>query len=204
MLRTPLLLAALALALAPAADAQIGLKAGLNTSFLGGDDIGTDAEPRLGFVGGVTARLNVNPAFAIQAEALYSQKGDRLPGFADEGGDIVTALDYVEIPVTARIGVPLSPLLDAGVSLGAAAGIPINARKKDDDGEFGSIDAKTDFGAVIGVDVGSGPFYVDGRYTHGFTRAIEEDSALGIEPDAFNRSVSFTFGYRFGSSGPRY
>ena len=114
-----LLLASLA---APAsAKASFGVKAGLNTAFFSGDDADLtddgqdDDSPRLGFVGGLTSRCTLNPTVALQLEALYSQKGGVYEN--TRGDDEVTMLDYLEVPASVRFGVPLSPLLDAGVSL---------------------------------------------------------------------------------------
>ena len=113
-----------ALLAAPAiAQPSVGVKAGLNTAFFSGDDA-VDSDPRLGFVGGLAARLPVNPAVAVQLEALYSQKGETFEN--SNGVDEVTKLSYLEIPASVRLSVPLSPLLDAGVHVGGYAGIPLS------------------------------------------------------------------------------
>ena len=50
--------------------------------------------------------------------------------------------------------------------------------------------------------MGSGPFYVEGRYSLGLANAIDFDAVLGDDVDKKNQVVSFTLGYRFG--GRRY
>lgn len=205
-MRTSLSLLALGAALlaAPASQAQssIGLKAGLNTAFFSGDDA-VDSEPRLGFVGGLSGRYQVNPSVAVQLEALYSQKGDVFEYVDDLGFDVTetTKLDYVEIPASVRLSVPLSPLLDAGVSVGGYVGIPVKSEVEVDDVLATELDASTDYGALLGVDIGSGPFYVDARYTLGLSEAVDYDPDLEFAPDYKNQVVSFTFGYRFGGGG---
>ena len=208
-MRSLLLLAAALLVTLPAtAQTTFGLKAGLNTSFLSGDDAGDsgtdigETQPRLGLVGGAVLRYNVNPGFALQAEALYSQKGDVLNAFDEDGGDLVTQLDYVEVPVMARISAPLGTTLDGGVTLGGYAGFPVRSRVSDDLGEVDDIEARTDYGLLLGLDAGSGPYYIEGRYTLGLAKPIEFDTVLGTDPDLRNQTVSLTFGVRFG--GPRY
>lgn len=193
------LLASLA---APAsAQASVGLKAGLNTSFFSGDDA-NDSGARLGFVGGLTTRYAVNPSVAVQLEALYSQKGESYENRA--GLDENTRLDYIEIPASVRFGVPLSPLLDAGVSLGGYVGIPLSGRIEVDGVRATDPEINTDYGALIGVDVGSGPVYVEGRYSLGLADAIDFDPVLGGDLDKKNQVVSFTLGYRFGGgTAPR-
>ena len=214
-------LAALAAALlaAPAsAQAQIGLKAGLNVANFVGDDA-EGSEARLGFVGGLTGRFDVTPTVAFQLEALYSQKGETLDGdVLDPGRDyqLDTRLNYLEIPASLRFGVPLNPLLDAGVSGGGYVGIPVSTeisadgdvpRALIDDIESDGIDANTDYGVLIGVDVGSGPFFVDARYTLGLAEVTDFDPVFGDGRgqglDRKNSVVQLTLGYRFGGGNAR-
>ena len=214
-------LAALALLLAaPAsAQAQIGVKAGLNVANFVGDDA-DGSEARLGFVGGLTSRFDLTPSVAFQLEALYSQKGELLNSDSivdpDDGGllypnrsfDVDTRLDYIEIPASLRFGVPLSPLLDAGVSVGGYVGIPISSEVSADgdapddildDIELDDVEANTDYGVLIGIDVGSGPFFVDARYTLGLTEVTEfEPIFRDRDLDRKNSVVQLTLGYRFG------
>ena len=187
---------------AASAQPTIGLKAGLNTAFFSGDDA-NNSDPRLGFVGGLTARVPVNPSIAFQVEALYSQKGERFENSA--GFDEVTKLSYLEVPASLRFGVPLSPLLDAGVSVGGYVGVPLDGSVEVDGVEGSDLDLRTDYGALIGVDVGSGPVYVEGRYTLGLAEAIEFDPGIDeFDLDKKNQVVSFTIGYRFGGgTAPR-
>lgn len=192
---------ALALLFAVPASAQtsFAVKGGLNTSFLSGDDA-EESDPSLGFVGGVQARFPFTPSVALQAEALYSQKGDQFDN--DLGFTEATQLDYIEVPVMARLSVPLSPLLDAGVVVGGYAGFPVKSEVTVDGTFESELDASTDYGALVGVDIGSGPFFVEGRYTFGLSDAVDFDPVFDFEPDYRNQVVSFTAGYRFG--GGRY
>ena len=192
------LLAALALVLAAApasAQASVGLKAGLNTAFFSNAE---ESSPRLGAVAGLAGRFAVTPTVALQGEVLYSQKGDV---FDNGDFDEVTKLDYVEIPASVRLSVPLSPLMDAGAYVGGYVGIPVRSQVDVDGTLETDLDVSTDYGALIGVDLGSGPFYVDARYTFGLTEAIDYDPGLDLSPDFKNQVVSLTFGYRFGGGG---
>ncbi|MFN3596138.1 MAG: porin family protein [Rubricoccaceae bacterium] len=200
-MRTLLFAAALAFAAAPAAQAQatIGLKGGLNTSWFSGND-SDNTDPRLGAQAGLMARFNVNPAFALQAEALYSQKGITAESNTPFGNiDGTVALDYLEIPVLARVSVPASPLLDVGIAAGPSIGIPVRTRASLASGAGSTtsdIDARTDVGVAVGLDIGSGPFAVDARYTLGLTRPIN-DSVFG-DPDVRNQNFNVSFIYLFG------
>ena len=199
MTRSLLLSLALLSALPATAQASFAVKGGLNTTFFSGDDA-VESDPRLGAVGGLAVRYPVTPTVSVQVEALYSQKGDQFEN--DFGFTEATRLSYVEVPAMVRLGVPLSPLLDAGVVVGGYAGFPVQAEVTIDGDFEGDLDAGTDYGALVGVDVGSGPFFVEGRYTLGLTDAVDFDPAFEFAPDFRNQAVSFTVGYRFG--GPRY
>lgn len=189
----------LATASSTAAQATFALKGGLNTAFFSGDDA-EESSPRLGFVGGGSARYPINPLLSVQAEVLYSQKGDKFDN--DLGFTETTKLDYIEIPGMLRLGVPLSPLLDAGVVAGGYVGVPVRSEVEIDGELETDLRAATDYGALVGFDIGSGPVYVEGRYTFGLTDAIDFDPGLAFEPDFRNQVASFTIGYRFG--GRRY
>lgn len=211
-LLSPTKLFALALALlvgAPLASAQVpapgsfqaGVKGGLNTAWQTGDAIDAlvdETQPRLGLAAGLVGRYNVTPSFAFQLEALYSQKG-----VTTEDDALTSKIDYVEIPVLARVSVPLSPLLNAGAYVGPSIGIPVNDEVDYDlpnIPETDTFDPATDLGATIGVDIGSGPFFVDARYTFGLSNPYTgeiEDPEDQDELNARNQNVQFTFGYWF-------
>ena len=196
----PLLLSLLLLVAFPAsAQASFAVKGGLNTTFFSGDDA-VESDPRLGAVGGVQVRVPVTPTVSVQAEALYSQKGDQFEN--DLGFTEATRLSYVEVPVMVRLGVPLGEFLQGGVVVGGYAGFPVTSEVTTDGLFENELDAATDYGVLVGVDVGSGPFFVEGRYTAGLAEAVEFDPVFEFAPDFRNQAVSFTVGYRFG--GPRY
>lgn len=198
-----LALAALLVA-APLAQAQasFGLKGGLNTSFFSGPSSeGTSA--KLGAVGGAVLRFDANPGFGLGAEALYSQKGAH-----DDFYDADLHFDYLEIPVYARLAVPVGQTLDGGVQIGGYVGIPLRSGGSDAVGDF-DLDANTDYGALIGLDLGSGPYYVEGRYSLGLAQVSDDpdvfpDLPVGEIPDLKNQTVSLTFGVRFGGGGYGY
>ena len=198
-----LLLAALVAAPSLAhAQVSFGLKGGLNTSFFSGPSAeGTD--PALGAVGGAVVRFDANPGFGIGAEALYSQKGAR-DEFLDETYDF----DYLEVPVYARLAVPVGQTLDGGVQIGGYVGIPLRSGGTDVQGDF-DVDANTDCGALVGFDLGSGSYYVEGRYSLGLGQVTDDETLFtdlpeGLVPDLKNQTISLTFGVRFGGGGSRY
>ncbi|MCD6250117.1 MAG: PorT family protein [candidate division Zixibacteria bacterium] len=94
--------------LAMSADAQIpikfGLKGGINSATVTGDDA-EGYESRSGIVGGVFTRLSLGGPIGIQAELLLASKGAKVT-FIDEATslpvDKTLKADYFEVPVLLR------------------------------------------------------------------------------------------------------
>lgn len=203
-------LLALGLALPAAAQTTYGVRAGLNVSdFVGFDDGDVEVielSPTLGFVGGVFAEVPLSPRLAIRPEVLYTQKGFKVdvPEFLDPGNDLDTDfdVDYIEVPVLARIGVPLSQTLDAGLLLGPTFAFKVNESTGDFDEEIvgGTVEdvfESFDLGIALGLEVGSGPFYVDLRYTPGLLDVIQDDQGAD-DPSIRNSVFSVTGTFKFG------
>ena len=199
-MRYSLLLLAVGLALPAAAQTTFGVRAGLNVAdvsntFEDVDDFGVDAQPRLGFVGGVFAEVPLSPSFAVRPEVLYSQKGARAE-FNDSDGDLTLKIDYLEIPVLARFGVPVSPTLGLGLLVGPAVAFKLNESIDGfDDRDEDVVDA-VDYGVVAGAEVGSGQFFVDLRYTFGLASVAAELDESEDTPrnGVFSVSGTFKFG----------
>jgi hypothetical protein len=205
-----LLASALLFALAPLAAAQptFGVRAGLNVADVSDVDFDrvadfeTDGQPRLGFVGGVFAEIPLTPTFAVRPEVLYSQKGARAVAADDADDDVSLDLDYIEVPVLARVGFPASPTLEVALLAGPSIGFRLSDNLDDID-DFGDDDAvtSTDYAAVVGGEIGSGPFFVDLRYTFGLGD-LGEDFAdeIGVDTDSSPRNGVFavTASYKFG------
>ena len=196
---------ALPLAAPASAQASAGVKAGLSVATLSGDEA-DGLDPRLGFTGGLQLRYDVNPSFALQAEALYAQKGaEDGDDFADPG---TYRLDYIEVPVLARFAIPVSRYADAGIYAGPAFAFPISGEFRSDTDAALDIDydddLKTDIGGAIGVDYYSGPIGIDLRFTTGLQDVFEDGRGF----DARNQAFTVSLGYRFGGGtagrGRRY
>lgn len=190
-------------------DTQIGVKAGINVASFTGDDaeqitdvlgpLGIETSARLGIAAGLAGRYWLSPQIAVQAEALYSQQGWKLE--AEEGdGEGAFELDYIEIPLLLRYGFDLSPTLNGGIYAGPGAGFAINSEITAEDSDE-TLNASIDFGLNAGIQIGSGPFYVDGRFTYGLTNPYSEQDEPGFEgiedADIANQKFQITLGYWF-------
>lgn len=203
----------LGLALPAAAQPTFGIRAGLNVADVSNtfEDIDSgefgfqiDAQPRLGFVGGLFVELPLTPTFAVRPEVLYSQKGAKAVPDADgvdDEEDVTLSLDYIEVPVLARVAIPASPTLEIGLLAGPSFGF-----KLDEGLESGDIDltdgdedfaASTDVGIAVGGEIGSGPFFVDLRYTFGLSD-VSDGEADGDEGTPRNGVFAVTGTFKFG------
>ncbi len=198
-MRTLLFAAALAFVAAPvSAQTQFIVKGGLNTAFFSGSDAG-GTEPRLGAVGGAGLRFNATPSLAVQVEALYSQEGA-----VEDNGEGTYKLDYLDIPILLRAGIPVSPYADAGIYAGPQIGIPLNATFDSEFGRETDEETLTDIGLAIGADYWSGPFGVDLRYVVGLTDTFDDEIGGLFDPlDIQNQTFTVTLGLRFGDTGAR-
>jgi hypothetical protein len=185
----------LTLAFAAPAVAQIsyGARVGVNfadISFDADEDVPTSG--RKGLLAGVFVTIPLG-WLTVQPEAIYTVKGTSL----DIGG--VTSdyiVDYVEVPLLARLRLPRN----AYVVAGPAMAFRLRARSRIDFGgsteEF-DLDEDIesfDLGIVGGVGLDIGRWVVDARYTHGLSD-IDTDTSDDVR--ARNRVVSLSAGFRF-------
>ena len=184
---------------------SLGFQGELTRATIVGPDV--DYDYRKGWGLGAFLHLPVSDMLSVQPEILYLQKGaySSVPF-----GDLLIALDYVEIPVLLRISVSVegtvAPYFLVGPALGFKAGCEITTELNGDEGkmdcdETGFEVKSMDFGGVVGtgLSIGAGPgsIHLGARYNHGFTSLddSEEDWDLG------SRAFSFLAGYSFPIGG---
>jgi hypothetical protein len=181
-----------------AAQAQTGIRFGLKagaslTNFTGKDVEG--AANKFGFNGGVVANFGINDMFSIQPEVLYSMKGAK-----EDGGDGKINLNYIDIPVLAKIATGETGLF---FELGPQVGFLASAKAKDNSASQDVKDAfKTvDFGyaAGVGFQVSSSAM-IGLRYNGGFTDVYKSVNVFGtnIETKAKNSAFQLYVGYMLG------
>jgi hypothetical protein len=178
---------------------SVGVKAGLElASFRGADS--QDGlflySYKPGLHAGLHLRGQIAEPLAVSIEFLFSSKGARLdsntPAMSD--GDYVT--DYIEIPILAELGVPLSGSVHPYATLGPAVAILLNQEYVQTDGarfQLSTVEPITlsfVFGLGTRIDAGrSGAITFDARYDFGLTARSETS-------DATNASLYFTLGYQ--------
>lgn len=174
------------------ADYEIGVKAGVNSSDIQSGQVGGN-ERRQAYVGGGFIEADFAGPFAVEAELLYSQKGDEttIGGAGASQSRFKLKLNYIEVPVLVKLQGPLLGNAEANFYAG-----PTIAFKVGESVEgllpgtqlSGTLAKPTDLGAALGVEfgfgLGEGRFIVDVRFTPGFTQ-IRDDAVLQAGTDTF-------------------
>lgn len=174
-----------------------GVLVGVNLANLtvdtGGPSVNFDSRKAL--VAGVFAVLPVAPRLAIEPGVFYSSQGAKINGEAF-GTSGTIKLNYVQVPVLVRAGVPLAPAVSlrlfGGPSFGFRQSAKVRAEGTDEDikEDVESFDAGFVFGA--GLDVAH--FLVDARYTLGLRNAAKDpDEGESVK----NRVFAIMAGFRF-------
>ena len=188
-------------AAAPSEAAGFGVKVGAAVSNIFGRDV-YDQRFRAGFSYGIFMTYRFGRRFAIQPELLFVMKGSRYVN--GEGPDAyreTMSLEYVELPILAKLSVPLFRGLRTHVFAGPAPAFNIRARV---DARFAgeaqeeTLDNVMGFdiglaaGAGVEIPVGRGAVTFDVRYTAGLTTLSKEP-----DDDIRNGALTFLFGYLF-------
>lgn len=180
---------------------EFGIKAGVALSNIFGRDV-YDQRFRAGFSYGIFMSYRFGSRFAVQPELLFVMKGSKYVN--GEGPDAyreIMSLEYVELPILAKLYVPLFRSFRTHVFAGPAPALNIRARV---DARFAgesqeeALDNVKGFdlglaaGAGIEVPFGRGLVTFDVRYTAGLLTLSKEP-----DDDIRNGSVSFLVGYVF-------
>ena len=160
---------------------EFGAKAGVNFASLYGDHV-ESLDDRTSFHLGLVAELPVSERFSVQPELLYSGQG------ATASGDRTFKLDYVNLPLMAKIYIVEGFSLEAGPQVG------INVVSK---GEFGGDveeieDIETlEFAGALGAGYRfPGNLFFQARYIWGLNPAWEFRELK-------NRVFQLSAGYKF-------
>lgn len=187
---------------------QVGAEGGAAIStFVGNDAL--NAKNNTGGYGGLSFILQPNKsAVGFQTGAMYVQKGAKV---SEEGIRGAIKIDYVEVPVLLRVGVPLSAGFSPTVLVGGSLAWRVRCRVE---ATVGNIEASSScndangFGAGLGVKRFDGglsggvefPLTMGGRYifvpsvryTRGLTKLSDANGS-----DIKNSSVQIGLGFRF-------
>ncbi len=190
---------------ANAQGATAGVEAGVNIANVSFDLSGASVslDHRTGGIGGVFFGVDGKNGGLI-VEVLYTQKGTTIgqsgPGFT---ASTKVKLDYVEIPVLARVNLKASDKVMVHLFVGPAFGIKVKDDIVDTVTENNVTTSETNDANIKGTDVGIvfggrmdfNKFLIDARYDVGLTN-VNKDTGSD-EPKVKNRVFSLMFGVKF-------
>lgn len=180
----------------------IGAKGGIGiTTFKGSNASNIDG--RTSWLGGAFLNAQISPAFNLQPEILFSQKG---ADYTTDGMRRNLVINYFEIPILAKFRLPVDEVFFPHLLLGPNFAFRTNLKYSGMETGSGtqvnmneSEIRKSDVGAIVGAGVDietrySGLFFtVDGRYGFGFNNLDRSDNAVEIK----NAGWSFAVGIGF-------
>lgn len=186
---------------------QIGARAGYNYSTLRGDVAkDTDAKGLSGYNVGLFVEVPVTDRFSVQPEVQYSTQGAKWEGKLL--GDRKLKLQYINVPVLAKVYVADGLNLQAGPQLGFKTGanweydskLFSNTTKINLDDAVSGFDFGLVFGAGYKTPVG---LTIDARYDLGLTNVFDKDNeslktlSVSNDNDFKNGVFSVSLGYQF-------
>jgi hypothetical protein len=186
---------------ATAQSLSLGLKGGVSQGTLVGDDV-SDADYRAGFSGGAYMKYDVNRAFSVQPELLFTMKGAETgvgePSLA--AGEY--EFQYLEIPVLFKLNAPFDGILQPSVYAGPQLGFNLNGDLNDEEIDEESLQT-AEFSGVVGGDLGLdlsdmnvGPLsrvVLDGRYAFGLTNTFDVTGDPSIRTGTFVGTLGLEF-----------
>ena len=173
-----------------------GIKGGVNFSNLTGDGVDgfNDDNARTSFNLGAVLEIPVTERFAVQPEVFYSGQGFDLVQ-RDDAQDTEFQLNYINVPVLAKIYLVQGLYLEAGPQVGFLVDSKIdgpNATIGLDEDNFNDID----FAGAVGVGYKfNGGLFLNARYTQGFSDVYDSGAGNGFDAKngVFAASVGFSF-----------
>ncbi|GAB2551304.1 porin family protein [Spirosoma aerophilum] len=204
------------------AQVQVGIRGGANFGFASKPEylgsLTPDFHSSIGPTGALFLDIPLSNRVSFRPEVSYIQKGVaikegfdvNLGGFSlPIGATIAYQSQQIEVPLLFKFNLsdgPVQPYFIAGPAVSYAfdgrirtrASALVTTRPFDVDVNYGGMLTPWDFGAVGGLglamDAGAGKFFVEGRYTHGFTRQVQVPV---VNVNVRNRGVAVSLGYSF-------
>lgn len=177
---------------------HVGVRGGLGQASFYGDDV-EDAGYRPGFTGGVYLTYQVNRAFSIQPELLYTVRGAKDHDVAATTAveDFRVRQDFIEVPILFKLSAPLQPVtprLFAGPSFNFATNHEIDGVDADD--SFSDFGVGGVIGGEIAYDLGHGVLdevALDGRWGFGLSELGDTANIESVSNTVFSGTINLRF-----------
>ena len=178
---------------------SFGVKGGVNFATVNGSDQYESPDSRTSFHVGALAEFPLADIFSIQVEALYSGQGFEIASQNILGQDrkIEYQLDYINVPVLAKVYVMKGLSLEAGPQFNFLVNEEIDSDPNNNGGDNPQDNAKDfDFGFAGGLtfqtEMG---LFASARYYQGVTNII--DGANDTDPNVNNSVFQIGVGFKF-------
>ncbi|MEZ4386921.1 MAG: porin family protein [Candidatus Krumholzibacteriia bacterium] len=186
-----------------------GIKAGISYAKVTNDFAG-DSDYDLGVAAGISLSYTLVPGLTLQPELLYVQQGGKYDTTIVDGGgnvlgtgDFIWDLNYIQLPVLARLNLPvvgtLLPTIIAGPALSFMASSGYSMEQNGNTLGSGDLEdvKSTDLSLIVGLGfkVGAGPagVTVDARYNIGSTNLNDAGTDVTIKNRGFQVLAGFQF-----------
>lgn len=172
---------------------RFGIIGGYNMSGAYGDDV-EGADTRSGYDIGGLVQIPFGEMITVQPEVHYTQKG-----YSSDVADV--SLDYLQVPLLLRAGVPLAEGFDVDLQFGPSFGFLLGC-ETDPSGPVEAVDCDDevkgfDWGIVGGGSfswaAGPGDVLFDIRYDLGLTDIDDTEPVASVK----NTNFQFLLGYAF-------
>ncbi|MDZ7691700.1 MAG: porin family protein [Balneolaceae bacterium] len=170
---------------------QLGARGGLSSYTLKIDDGGNSLtqDSKIGFALGAFALYPINERISLQQELIFVQKK------GEEYWGATSSLSYIELPILARVNLPLEAPFSPYALAGPSVGFLIKATVEDvDDEEVSEWFSSANIGISLGVGALFEAVNIDIRYDFGMLdiNALDED-----EIEYKTGGILLTVGYLF-------
>lgn len=169
---------------------SFGIKGGLNYATITKGDFDEGPDPRtsfhIGFVGEIPLIANV---FSIQPEVLYSRQGFEInQTLLGTNYETQYKLDYINMPVLAKIYLGKAFSIEAGPQFG----LKVGEKYESDDAVTETNDVNNfDTALAAGLSFNfNGGFFLSGRYTQSLNEVIKDS---GSKNQVFQAGLGFKF-----------
>jgi opacity protein-like surface antigen len=173
---------------------------------------------KMGFLISGYLCFQLNEYFAIQPEVTYIRKGGKQDVTVNStllsipipiSGSVMWKLDYIEIPILAKIILPTKGKISPNLIIGPAVAFNVGSKiggellGAEADFDIDPIISSTDFGMIVGAGVDydiseKAMINLEGRFGLGFTNWFDLPLDI-VSVKNGNISIMAGFGYRFGS-----
>jgi len=182
---------------------HVGVRAGANSSNIiksGSGDVDISTGAKLGFNAALFLEIPIIPAFSIQPEVQYSQKGYKSSGtYLSTPYEYKQTTNFIEVPLLAKFkpspgfGIIIGPQFSFLTSTKTKFTVANTAHETQIDADNDNL-RKNILGGVVGLEAAAGPLVFDLRYSLDFQK--NNGDGTSTTPAYKNQVIGLSVGVR--------